>query len=103
MIDPAASSRGDPPWIGGDPRSTELRSTYRRFVFPVTEAFLLWFLANVLCSARARGFVAAKVVGSVNVAGLRTATVRLDLRHSPGPSPAPAGRGGDQELTENQA
>ncbi|GAB2722566.1 DUF485 domain-containing protein [Kitasatospora kifunensis] len=128
MIDPAVSSRRDTPWIGDDPRFTELRAAYRRFVFPVTAAFLLWFLAYVLCSAYARGFMATKVVGNVNVAlvfGLlqfvstfgialaysRFAARRLDplaqaLRSvlvSQPIAPAPAGRGGDQELTENQA
>ncbi|MFE7532323.1 DUF485 domain-containing protein [Kitasatospora sp. NPDC057542] len=70
MIDPAAPSRGDTPWIGDDPRFTELRAAYRRSVFPVTAALLLRFLAYVLCSACARGFLAAKVVGSVNVRAL---------------------------------
>ncbi|MFE3498510.1 DUF485 domain-containing protein [Kitasatospora sp. NPDC059146] len=68
MIDPAAPSRGDTPWIGDDPRFALLRARYRRFVFPVTAAFLLWFLAYVLCSAYARGFMAAEVVGNINVA-----------------------------------
>ncbi|SOB86192.1 DUF485 domain-containing protein [Streptomyces sp. 1331.2] len=129
MIDPAASSRGDTPWIGDDPRFTELRAAYRRFVFPVTVAFLLWFLAYVLCSAYARGFMATKVVGSINVAlvfGLlqfvstfgialaygRFAARRLDplaaaLRSVAQSRPrVPAGRVGDQELqelTEKQA
>ncbi|MDH6143680.1 MULTISPECIES: DUF485 domain-containing protein [Kitasatospora] len=68
MFDPAAPSRRAAPWIGDDPRFIELRSAYRRFVFPVTAAFLLWFLTYVLCSAYARGFMATKVVGNVNVA-----------------------------------
>lgn len=125
MIDPAVSSRRDTPWIGDDPRFTELRASYRRFVFPVTAAFLLWFLAYVLCSAYARGFMATKVAGNVNVAlvfGLlqfvstfgialaygRYAARRLDplaaaLRDVTANRPAaPAGRG-TQAATEVQA
>jgi uncharacterized membrane protein (DUF485 family) len=54
--------------LAGDPRFAELRGAYRRFVFPVAVAFLLWFLTYVLCSAYARGFMAKQVVGNINVA-----------------------------------
>ncbi|MEV6976203.1 DUF485 domain-containing protein [Kitasatospora sp. NPDC093806] len=129
MIDPAAPSRGETPrtdtaWIGDDPRFTELRAAYRRFVFPVTAAFLLWFLAYVLCSAYARGFMATKVVGNVNVAlvfGLlqfvstfgialaygRFAARRLDplaeALRATAAAQAPTARATDQEPTETQA
>ena len=54
--------------LAGDPRFAELRGAYRRFVFPVAAAFLVWFLAYVVCSAYARDFMAKKVAGNINVA-----------------------------------
>ena len=46
----------------------ELRHTYRSFVFPLTIAFVLWYVLYVLLSNYAGGFMATKVVGNVNVA-----------------------------------
>ncbi len=46
----------------------ELRSAYRRFVFPATVAFLAWYLLYVAMSNWAGDFMAAKVVGNINVA-----------------------------------
>jgi uncharacterized membrane protein (DUF485 family) len=51
-----------------DPRFIELRRRYRTFVFPMTVAFLSWYLLYVLLSAYARGFMDTKVVGHLNVA-----------------------------------
>lgn len=51
-----------------DPRFAELRRAYRGFVFPVTAAFLTWYLTYVACSAYARGFMATKLTGNINVA-----------------------------------
>ena len=51
-----------------DPRFIELRRRFRSFVFPMTAAFLAWFLLYVLLSAWGRGFMDAKVVGRLNVA-----------------------------------
>ncbi|MCW2778582.1 MAG: hypothetical protein JWN17_2307 [Frankiales bacterium] len=45
-----------------------LKRTLRRFVFPATVLFLAWYLLYVLLTAYARGFMADKVVGEVNVA-----------------------------------
>lgn len=54
--------------MDSDPRFADLRRRYRSFVFPMTVAFLAWYLLYVLCSAFARGFMDAKVVGHLNVA-----------------------------------
>lgn len=51
-----------------DPRFTELKRRLVNFVFPMSIAFLAWYLLYVLMSAYARGVMAHKVVGSVNVA-----------------------------------
>jgi uncharacterized membrane protein (DUF485 family) len=49
------------------PDFVELRRRLRAFVFPMTAAFLAWYLLYVLCSAFARGFMAHKLVGNINV------------------------------------
>jgi uncharacterized membrane protein (DUF485 family) len=51
-----------------DPRFVELRRRYRSFVFPMTVAFLSWYLLYVVLSAYARGFMDTKIVGHINVA-----------------------------------
>lgn len=45
----------------------ELRRRFRTFVFPMTGAFLAWYLLYVIMSAWARGFMAHKVLGHINV------------------------------------
>ena len=78
----------------------ELRSRLRRFVFPMSAAFLAWYLLYVLLASYAPALMAVKLVGNINVGlvvGLlqfvstfvitmlyaRFATLRLDpLAHS---------------------
>ncbi|MFC5754494.1 DUF485 domain-containing protein [Actinomadura rugatobispora] len=50
------------------PEFQRLKSTFRRFVFPMTAAFLIWYLLYVVLSAYARGFMGTKVLGNINVA-----------------------------------
>ncbi len=45
----------------------ELRHRLRRFVFPMSAAFLAWYLGYVLLASYARGFMAIKVLGNINV------------------------------------
>jgi uncharacterized membrane protein (DUF485 family) len=45
-----------------------LRHSVRSFIFPMTVAFFLWYALYVLLSAYARGFMAVKLVGNINVA-----------------------------------
>jgi Predicted membrane protein len=45
-----------------------LRSTFRGFAFPVTVAFIAWYLLYVLLSSYAGGFMSTRVVGHINVA-----------------------------------
>lgn len=45
-----------------------LKRTLRRFVFPATVLFLAWYLLYILLTAYARGFMANKVLGEINVA-----------------------------------
>jgi len=50
------------------PEFDNLRRVFRRFVFPATIAFLVWYGLYVVLSAYARGFMDTKVVGHINVA-----------------------------------
>ncbi|MDN5861019.1 MAG: DUF485 domain-containing protein [Pseudonocardia sp.] len=45
-----------------------LRSRFRRFVFPATVAFLVWYFLYVLMATFAPGFMGVKVLGNINVA-----------------------------------
>ena len=49
------------------PEFTELRRRFRRFAFPMTVAFFVWYLLYVLLSTYADDFMAEKVFGDVNV------------------------------------
>jgi uncharacterized membrane protein (DUF485 family) len=53
--------------VQDEPEFIELRRRLRTFVFPMTVAFLAWYLLYVMCSAFARGFMAHKVAGNINV------------------------------------
>lgn len=46
----------------------ELRRTYRSFAFPLTIAFIAWYLLYVLLSNYASGFMGTKLFGNINVA-----------------------------------
>ncbi|MDV9188851.1 DUF485 domain-containing protein [Streptomyces sp. SR27] len=46
----------------------ELRRTYRSFAFPLTLAFIAWYLLYVLLSNYAGGFMGTKVFGNINMA-----------------------------------
>jgi uncharacterized membrane protein (DUF485 family) len=67
---------GGPPTIDSDryvavQESAEfasLRKAFRSFVFPMTVAFLAWYLLYVVLSAYARDFMSTKLVGNINVA-----------------------------------
>jgi uncharacterized membrane protein (DUF485 family) len=49
------------------PEFGELRSRFRRFVFPMTALFLAWYFLYVLLAAYAPDFMSTKVFGNVNV------------------------------------
>ena len=46
----------------------ELRSSYRSFAFPLTVAFIAWYLLYVLLSNYAGDFMGTKLFGNINVA-----------------------------------
>ena len=49
------------------PEFQELRSRLRRFVFPMTVFFLVWYAIYVLLGAFAHDFMATPVFGNINV------------------------------------
>jgi uncharacterized membrane protein (DUF485 family) len=49
------------------PEFAELRRRVRGFAFPVSAAFLLWYLAYVLLASYARDLMATPLLGAVNV------------------------------------
>jgi uncharacterized membrane protein (DUF485 family) len=53
--------------VANSPEFDALRRALRRFVFPMTVAFLAWYGLYVILSAYARGFMGTKVVGNINV------------------------------------
>ncbi|MDR3084041.1 MAG: DUF485 domain-containing protein [Streptomyces sp.] len=46
----------------------ELRRSYRSFAFPLTVAFIAWYLVYVLLSNYAGDFMGTKVFGNFNIA-----------------------------------
>ena len=49
------------------PEFVELRRKLRGFVFPMSAAFLIWYLAYVLLASFAPGFMAIPVFGNINI------------------------------------
>ena len=53
--------------VQASPEFQELRSRLRRFVFPMSAVFLLWYFAYVILGAFAHDFMAIKVWGDINI------------------------------------
>lgn len=53
--------------VQASPEFQELRSRLRRFVFPMTAIFLIWYAVYVLLGAFATDFMATRVWGNVNL------------------------------------
>lgn len=53
--------------VQASPEFQELRNRLRRFVFPMSGLFLLWYFAYVLLGEFAHDFMAIKVWGDINV------------------------------------
>lgn len=67
---PASAGTGENRYVevARTPEFDALRRALRRFVFPVSAAFLVWYALYVLLSAYARDFMSTKVVGHINIA-----------------------------------
>jgi uncharacterized membrane protein (DUF485 family) len=53
--------------VQASPEFQELRSRLRRFVFPMTAFFLIWYATYVVLGAFAHDFMATRVWGDINV------------------------------------
>jgi len=53
--------------VQGSAEFAELRRRLRVFAFPMTAAFLAWYLLYVLLADYAHGFMSTKLFGNVNV------------------------------------
>ena len=53
--------------LQGSEEFAQLRSRFRKFVFPLTALFLAWYFLYVLLSTYAPGFMGTKVFGNVNI------------------------------------
>jgi uncharacterized membrane protein (DUF485 family) len=53
--------------VQASPEFQELRDRLRRFVFPMTAVFLIWYFAYVMLGAFAHDFMATKVWGDINI------------------------------------
>lgn len=49
------------------PEFIDLKKTFRRFTFPVSVAFFVWYLTYVLLAIYGGGFFAKPVFGNINV------------------------------------
>ena len=54
--------------IATEPDFAELRRRYRRFAFPATVAFMVWYITYVVCNNWARDFMNTQVIGNINIA-----------------------------------
>ncbi|KAF0835757.1 DUF485 domain-containing protein [Nocardia caishijiensis] len=53
--------------VQASPQFQDLRNRLRRFVFPMTALFLVWYLTYVVLGAYAHDFMATPVFGNINV------------------------------------
>ncbi|MEV6898271.1 DUF485 domain-containing protein [Amycolatopsis sp. NPDC051372] len=68
-VEPAPSTRRGPDYdlIQRSPEFTALRRRFRRFVFPMSAGFFVWYLTYVVLAAYANDFMSTRVFGLVNV------------------------------------
>ncbi|MFC8385126.1 DUF485 domain-containing protein [Nocardia sp. NPDC056952] len=65
--DPRTPSADEWLAVQASPQFQDLRNRLRRFIFPMTALFLVWYLSYVLLGAYAHDFMAQKVFGNINV------------------------------------
>ncbi len=53
--------------VQASPEFVQLKRKLRNFIFPMSAAFLLWYLAYVLLATYAPAFMTTKVLGNINV------------------------------------
>lgn len=63
----AAMTQTDYQRVQDSPEFQDLRRRFRRFVFPMTAFFLVWYLTYVLLADYAHDFMSTQVWGTINV------------------------------------
>ena len=53
--------------VQASPEFADLRSRLRRFVFPMSVLFLVWYMAYVILADYAHEFMSTKLIGDINV------------------------------------
>lgn len=66
-IDPAPISQADFERAHTSEEFAQLRTTFRRFAFPMTAVFVVWYFLYVLLSTYAHDFMSTPFIGNVNV------------------------------------
>ncbi|RRO12662.1 DUF485 domain-containing protein [Saccharopolyspora rhizosphaerae] len=66
-LPPPTPAAPDFPRIARSAEFRELRSTLRRFTFPMTVLFLLWYAGYVVAAAYFPEFMAIRLFGAVNI------------------------------------
>jgi uncharacterized membrane protein (DUF485 family) len=66
-VAPAEPGRAVHETVQATPEFAQLRRRVRGFAFPVTAAFLLWYVAFVLLASYAGDFMATPLLGAINV------------------------------------
>ncbi len=67
MSDPSPESSRGYQEVQASDEFQELRTRFRRFVFPLTGLFLAWYFLYVALSAYAPDFMSTEVIGRVNI------------------------------------
>ncbi|HZG03023.1 MAG TPA: DUF485 domain-containing protein [Streptomyces sp.] len=67
-LDPAGDAEDRMVAMHSDPRFLDLKRRLTSFVFPMSLAFLVWYLLYVVMSVYARGVMSTVLFGDVNVA-----------------------------------
>lgn len=49
------------------PEFRDLRSRYRRFIFPMGAAFMIWYLLLIYCAGWQKEWMATPVIGAINI------------------------------------
>lgn len=64
---PAGLSAAEHERVQASPEFQELKRRFRAFAFPMTAAFIAWYLLYVLLSTYAVDFMSTSVIGNVNI------------------------------------
>ena len=67
VLEPTGTSETDYQRVQRSQEFQELRTRFRRFVFPMTAFFLVWYFLYVLLAAYAHDFMSTRVAGNITV------------------------------------